>query len=71
MLKLDPENATAHANLREIYALLGEDEKAAAQQRLHLVYKEDDNAPQVRTLARAKYPAANRAAEALRWWKLR
>ena len=64
-LKVDSENFTAHYNLQRIYAQLGENEKSQEHQRLHARYKPDENARQARALARQKYPAADRAANAV------
>jgi tetratricopeptide (TPR) repeat protein len=65
-LEIDPENVTAHHNLQLLYAEVGETEKSREHERLHLRYKEDDNAQgQAVRLAREKYPAANHAAEAV------
>ncbi len=65
-LEFDPENATAHYSLKQIYTDLGEEVKAEEHGRLHLKYKVDDNArDSAIAAARRKYPAANRAAEAV------
>ncbi|QEG38498.1 tetratricopeptide repeat protein [Roseimaritima ulvae] len=65
-LEIDPENVTAHYNLHLLYEALGEQEKAAEHQVLHLRYKPDDNAKgRAIRLARQKYPAADYAAEAV------
>lgn len=64
-LAVDPENVTAHFNLQLLYGMLGDEEAADRHRRLHLEYKLDDNARDRATqAARAKYPAANHAAEA-------
>ncbi|HEV3415240.1 MAG TPA: tetratricopeptide repeat protein, partial [Pirellulales bacterium] len=63
-LAIDSENVTAHYNLALLYSQLGETEKAAEHQKLHAIYKPDDNArDRAIALARQKYPAANAAAE--------
>jgi tetratricopeptide (TPR) repeat protein len=65
-LAIDVENVAAHHNLKLLYAELGDGEKAREHERLHLRYKPDDNAQGIaERLARAKYPAANHAAEAV------
>ena len=65
-LKIDSENVTAHHNLHQIYEELGDNAKAATHNAEHLKVKPDDNAQgRAVGLARAKYPAANFAAEAL------
>jgi tetratricopeptide (TPR) repeat protein len=63
-LELDPENVTAHYNLGLLYAAAGDEEARQRHQELHLKYKPDDNArDRAVAAARAKYPAANHAAE--------
>ncbi|TWT73984.1 multiheme c-type cytochrome [Allorhodopirellula solitaria] len=65
-LTIDPENVSAHHNLQLLYDKLGDPERAAIQQQLHLRYKPDDNAAgRAIRLAREKYPAADHAAEAV------
>ncbi|OYP39127.1 tetratricopeptide repeat protein [Rhodopirellula sp. MGV] len=65
-LEIDPENVTAHHNLRELYEKIGDRESAAKHRDLHGIYKPDDNAQgRAVRLARQKYPAANHAAEAV------
>ena len=65
-LAIDAENLTAHYNLAQIYALLGEREKAERHARLHDRYRPDDNARgEAVRIARELYPAANHAAEAV------
>ena len=62
----DPENVTAHYNLQQAYAMLGEEDLAAYHRGLHLKYKPDDNArDRAVAAARKRYPAANHAAEAV------
>lgn len=66
VLEVDSENLTAHANLVEVFALLGDKKKEEHHRRLHMRYKPDDNAAEVAIPpARRRYPAANHAAEAL------
>ncbi|MFK8112687.1 MAG: tetratricopeptide repeat protein [Rubripirellula sp.] len=66
VLKIDAENVTAHANLAEVYALIGDTKQEAHHRMLHRRYKPDDNASEVAIpAARRRYPAANHAAEAL------
>ncbi|MEX0726853.1 MAG: multiheme c-type cytochrome [Planctomycetaceae bacterium] len=65
-LKYDVENVTAHYNLHLLYTLLDQPGKGAEHQKLHTIYKADDNAQgEAVRIAREKYPAANHAAEAL------
>ena len=65
-LLLDSENVAAHYNLHLIHGQLGDAEKAEEHRTLHERYKLDDNAAdRAVSLARARYPAANFAAEAL------
>ena len=65
-LKVDTEDVTAHAALASIYQRLGDQEKSDFHGAAHLRYKPDDNAIDVAIpAARAQYPAANHAAEAL------
>jgi len=66
VLNYDPENLNAHYGLKQVYGVLGaaEDQKRHAE--LHAYYKPDDNASDFAVAqARLKYPAANRAAEAV------
>ncbi|MCU0708350.1 MAG: hypothetical protein MUF23_08670 [Pirellula sp.] len=66
VLQLDSENLMAHANLTTIYERLGDTAKAEEHRLANLKYKLDDNASNLaRRPARQKYPAANKAAEAL------
>jgi len=66
VLDTDSENLMAHANLVTVYERLGEPEQAEVHRLANLKYKPDDNASNLaRRPARQKYPAANRAAEAL------
>lgn len=65
-LSIDAENVPAHYNLELIYRRLGQERLAARHRMLHRTYKPDDNARDLAiNAARIKYPAANRAAEAL------
>lgn len=62
-LDLDPENATAHYGLAQLYAQLGEAEAADRHRALHARYKVDDNArDRTVQLARRHDAAADRAA---------
>ncbi|MFK8028931.1 MAG: tetratricopeptide repeat protein [Gammaproteobacteria bacterium] len=64
-LELDPENATAHYGLTQVYSLVGDEEKASVHRDLHTKYKPDDNARDVAiSTARRNDPAANHAADA-------
>jgi tetratricopeptide (TPR) repeat protein len=65
-LGIDSENATAHYLLQQIYDELGEEELSAKHEQLHDRYRPNDNAQgQAVRLAREKYPAAGKAAEAV------
>lgn len=65
-LDLDTENVTAHYNLHLLHRELGDVAKATEHERLHRMYRPDDNAQGVAVrLARERYPAANHAAEAV------
>ena len=65
-LGYDPENVAAHYELMQILTLLGESERADQHAALHAVYRPDDNArDRAISQARIKYPAANKAAEAV------
>ena len=65
-LKLDSENVDAHYNLMQIYEVLGDRQQAEQHRALHARYKADDNAgDKAIAAARARYPAANKAAEAV------
>jgi tetratricopeptide (TPR) repeat protein len=65
-IAIDSENVTAHHNLQLLYAELGDSERSRKHEQLHLRYKPDDNAQgRAERLARARYPAANHAAEAV------
>lgn len=66
VLKDDSEDATAHANLAQIYQRRGDTAAAERHRALHLKYKTDDNAGDIaRPIARRQYPAADHAAEQL------
>jgi len=65
-LKIDVENVAAHHNLHLLYQELGEEQQATAHAELHQKYKADDTIlGEASALARARYPAADHAAEAL------
>ena len=64
VIELDPENVTGHYNLKLIYGELGQDEDSERHGELHARYKPDDNArDRAIAAARARYPAANVAAD--------
>ncbi len=66
VLAADPENVTAHYNLKLIHEDLGQPERAAEHAAQHARYKIDDNArDQAVAAARMRYPAANQATEAV------
>jgi tetratricopeptide (TPR) repeat protein len=72
VLELDPENVTAHYNLELILIDLGDEAGAKEHAELHAKYKPDDNArDRAVAAARMRYPAANRAAEAVVIYDLR
>ncbi|HAB11790.1 MAG TPA: hypothetical protein DCE47_08885 [Planctomycetaceae bacterium] len=63
-LAIDSENVTAHYNLQQLYRELGDNPKARYHTELHAKFKPDDNArDQAVGRAKARYPAANAAAE--------
>ena len=65
-LEFDSEDVSAHYNLSLIYAQLGDEKLAEKHRELHARYKPDDNArDRAIALARKKYPAADKAAEAV------
>lgn len=65
-LELDPEVARAHYIMEQVLIDLGDEEGAAVHAGLHRSYKMDDNARDVAVAAaRARYPAADVAAEAV------
>ena len=66
VLKLDPENVTAHYNLALLMNQLEQTERAEWHWAEHARYKPDDNArDRAVTAARLQYPAANHAAESV------
>ena len=66
VLELDPENLAAHWNLKLIYTELGSAAEASEHAAQHAKYKPDDNArDRAFAAARMRYPAANKAAEAV------
>jgi len=71
-LALDPENVEAHFNLSLVYAQLGDAALAREHRDLHARYKPDENASdRAIALARARYPAADRAANRIVIYDLR
>ena len=71
-LRWDPENLAAHYGLAQVYAALGDAEKAALHRRLHQRYRPDDNAvEQAVAAARRDNPVADHAAEANAVYRLR
>jgi hypothetical protein len=65
-LELDPEGLAAHWGLAQVYRALGEEALEQRHAALHATYKPDDNARDAAVAeARRRYPAANRAAEAV------
>jgi tetratricopeptide (TPR) repeat protein len=71
-LDLDPENVTSHWGLYLVFKNLDEQELAAKHLKLHAKYKTDDNAKdEAFAKARKKYPAANKAAEAVVIYELK
>jgi hypothetical protein len=65
-LVYDPENLEAHWGLKQVHQDLGDEERARHHGELHAKYKPDDNArDRAVAQARLRYPAANRAAEAV------
>ena len=70
-LQNDPENVAAHYNLALIHDLLGESEQGKPHGELHAKYKPDDNARDRAIIAaRARYPAADYAANSIVIWDL-
>jgi len=66
VLGLDPENATAHFNLSQIYRQLGDAVRADEHRELHQVYVPDPNASDTAAAnARRRDPAADHAADAI------
>lgn len=71
-LALDPEDVEAHWGLKQVLGSMGDAEGEARHAALHAKYAPDDNArDQAVAAARARYPAANRAAEAVVIYDLR
>jgi tetratricopeptide (TPR) repeat protein len=65
-LGYDPENLNAHYGLKQVYGILGDAEGQRLHAERHAYYKPDDNASDFAVAqARLKYPAANKAAEAV------
>ncbi len=65
-LALDSEDVDAHYNLMQIYEVLGDRKQAEHHRGLHARFKPDDNArDNAIAAARERYPAANKAAEAV------
>jgi tetratricopeptide (TPR) repeat protein len=65
-LQLDSENLDAHHNLAQLYLLVGDPDRAVKHRELHAKYHPDDTARGLAAeAARARYPAANAAAEAV------
>ncbi len=65
-LSYDPENLAAHWGLKQVYRDLGDVERERQHAELHGYYKPDDNAQDYAVAqARLRYPAANKAAEAV------
>ncbi|MEM7247103.1 MAG: hypothetical protein AAF533_17280 [Acidobacteriota bacterium] len=71
-LELDPENLAAHWGLKQVHEDLGNEADEQRHAALHARYKPDDNArDRAVAQARLRYPAANRAAEAVVIYELR
>lgn len=65
-LALDPENLAAHWGLKQVFGQQGDREGEERHAALHARYRPDDNArDRAVAAARRRYPAANRAAEAV------
>ena len=65
-LALDPENTVAHYGLAQAYTLLGREDEASTHRALHARFKVDDNArDRALSIARARDPAADHAANAV------
>lgn len=70
-LAIDQENVAAHYGLSQIYALLGDQKKAAHHKKKHEIYRVDDNARGFAVgEAQKKYPAARHAAQTLTIYRL-
>jgi hypothetical protein len=66
VLELDPENLEAHWGLAQVFRAVGDQTGEERHAALHAKYKPDDNARDVAVAqARLRYPAANKAAEAV------
>jgi tetratricopeptide (TPR) repeat protein len=66
VLTIDPENVAAHYNLSLIHDLLGHADRASEHRTRYDTYRVDDNArDRAVAAARKKYPAADKAAEAV------
>jgi hypothetical protein len=64
VLLLDSEHLGSHYRLAAIYGLLNEKQKAETHRKLHLKYKEDDNArDRAVQIARKDNPAAAKVAD--------
>ena len=65
-LALDPERASAHYGLAQVYAALGLADQAERERELHRFYRLDDNARDTAIVrARAASAAADHAADAV------
>lgn len=65
-LSYDPENRNSHWGLKQVYTDLGDVENEQKHAALHAYYKPDDNARDYAVAqARLRYPAANKASEAV------
>jgi tetratricopeptide (TPR) repeat protein len=65
-LEIDPENVPAHYGLSQLYARLGDAEKADYHRAQHEIYRLDDNAhDRAVANARRQNPAANHASDAV------
>ncbi|MEM9530407.1 MAG: multiheme c-type cytochrome [Pseudomonadota bacterium] len=72
VLALEPERASTHYALSRVWGALGNEEKARYHAEEHGRYRVDDNArDEVIRRARARYPEASRAAEAVPVYPLR
>ncbi len=71
VLRMNPEWPDAHYGISQVYAALGEADKAAQHRALHQKYKVDDNArDRAIALARSKDPAADHAANPIAIYRL-
>lgn len=72
VLREDSEHASAHYLLAQVYEMRGDTVPAARHRALHNTYRPDDNAlDHAVNAARIRYPAANKAAEAVVLYELR